>query len=173
MVFFVLGGGGFGVAAAWSSPCAQGAKEKNEDEMVAIADLMEEAKRVAALCEADALRSASSSGPGVGAGPGTGAGAGVAGAGVAGAGAGAVGPGPGSGSGSAPTECECIGFGGTLTRVTLLASPTQTRVPVQHSPSTHRFPPLSVDGVDDVFAKCKRLAHLRTSIFGVYDGYAS
>jgi hypothetical protein len=114
--------------------------------MVAIADLMEEARRVATLCEDPAGRGA----------------AGVT---------GSSGQGSARSHAEAGVDCECISLGGTLTRVTIHGSPTQARVPVPHSPSTHRFPPLGVDGVDDVFAKCRRLAHLRTSVFGVYDGY--
>jgi hypothetical protein len=126
-----------------------------------VEDLMGEAKRVAALCEADfsiavdaaaaadALHAATATLPQSGG---------------------------NGGSATAQADCECIGIGGMLVKVQVLPSPSSRsaaplRVPVKHSPSRYSFPPLAVDCVDVVFAKCRRLAHLRTSLFGVYDGH--
>ncbi len=71
----------------------------------------------------------------------------------------------------APLGCECITADGSVGVVLVGPHPTLSRVPVQHSASSHGFPPLGIDGVDAVFAKYKRLAHLPTSLFGVYDGH--
>ena len=159
--------------------------------MVVVEDLMGEAKRVASLFEAefnkavaaaaatDALAAATASARGsTNSSGGSGGSDGVPGAGAGASTSGSVGAPSASGKQGPMVEldCECIGLGGNVTRVQVLASPpagvtTPIRVPVKHSPSRYGFPPLAVDCVDDVFAKCVRLAHLRTSLFGVYDGH--